>query len=760
MLVLATDLDGAFLGGSIQERNALYGLIRSLREELVLIFVTGRGVQNVRSLLVDPALPVPDYIIADVGATVRHGRTYESVEPLDTRLAERWQGSEPVLRTITSVSGLQRQTQAQERRCSFYTEDPKTVEVVRTAVVSLGYGVIYSAGRYLDVVAADVSKGTTLKCLIDQLGIDSERILVAGDSLNDLSMFTETNYRGVVVGGSELALRESTSARERTYHAARNGAGGILEAMALFALIPNARPSILRDAADLVIAYHRQPFDEICVNGEVQHRTCGTPNGIIPTLLGLFRSGRKGAWLAWSSAEGAQRHPRVKLADTNFHNLTLVRMFLTPHEIDSFYHKLAKDALWPVLHSFIERATFNHLDWQYFTAVNERFARLAALEAAQGALVWIHDYNLWLVPKFLRQMRPDLQLAYFHHTPFPAADIFNVIPWNREIVASLLNCNYIGFHIPRYRENFVDTAASHFPLRIRSAECNDPRFQARGGALCTARATTQVEVDGHHVAIGVHPVGVDLARVRSCMQSEEFHECLHRLAGMFAGRKVILSAERLDYMKGMPQKLQAFERFLAMTPEWREERISLICICTPPPEGMVAYEKVRHEVEHLVGKINGQFSTPTWTPITFMVRQEPFERLAAFFSIADIAWVTPLRDGLNLVAKEYVAVRGHLGRSGVLILSEFAGCSVELDGALIVNPYDITQMADTLRHALEMHSDEQRDRMLRLDSVVQSRDVEWWARDFLRCATRDARLSYPERYDHARFADTLDATRD
>lgn len=742
MLVLATDIDGTFLGGSLHDRDHLYQLIRSLGEEILLIFVTGRALEHIKPLLADPAIPNPRYIIANVGATVVHGHDLEPVEPLDSELGKLWIGEERVLNAIPPHLQLERQQQAQERRCSFYTEDLQAVEALRKAVAPLGCEVLYSGNRYLDVLASRVNKGSTLMKLVEVLDLDPNEILVAGDSLNDLSVFLETPFRGVIVGGGEPALRSRTKHRGDIYHAKGYGAAGILEAIEVFHLVEG--PELerkLQGEAELVVVYHRQPFDEVFEGGELKRQAPRSPNGVIPTLLGLFRDGRRGAWVAWSKRDperGGQSEERVRLEGEGFENLTISRLMLTDEDVDLFYEKFSKDALWPILHSFIERANFDHRHWQHFIYINREFARRTAAEAAEGAVVWIHDYNLWMVPEYLRRLRPDLTIAFFHHTPFPAGDIFNVIPWSQEIIESLLKCDYIGFHVPRYCENFVDAVRSHLPVEVETQGC-DGRFMRSGNALSVGEVTCRINREKHSISLGAHPVGLDLERIRKSVRSPAILEAVRALGESLEGKKVIICAERLDYMKGPLQKLLAFERFLDLYPIWLE-KLTFIDICAPPAKNIRIYSEIQRQVEQAVGRINGRFSTAGWAPLTFMFRHVPFEELTAYLAVADVAWITPLRDGLNLVAKEYVAIRSELGKSGVLVISEFAGSSVELLGALLTNPYDTAGMADTLQRALLMGEDEQKQRMERLAKVVGDYDVEYWARDFLRSVEAGRRL--------------------
>jgi glucosylglycerol-phosphate synthase len=235
------------------------------------------------------------------------------------------------------------------------------------------------------------------------------------------------------------------------------------------------------------------------------------------------------------------------------------------------------------------------------------------------------------------------------------------------------------------------------------------------------------------VRLGAHPVGLDLERIEGTLARPRVRAAIRRLWKDLAGKKVVVCAERLDYMKGPLHKLLAFERFLAQWPEWRE-KITFINICTPPADGMDVYHGVRERVDQAVGQINGRFATATWTPLAYMFRRAPFEELAAYLAVADVGWITPLRDGLNLVAKEYVAIRSQTDEGGVLIVSRFAGAAVELEGALVTNPHDPAEMADTLQRALVMDEQEQAERMGRLARTVREHDLRRWADDFVRQA--------------------------
>jgi glucosylglycerol-phosphate synthase len=731
--LLATDLDGTFLGGRQADRLALYRALRTT-PDVRLVFVTGRGVETVLPLLADPLIPDPEFIIGDVGATVVATEGLRPVSPLQWEIEERWVGVEPILDALAGLEGLERQPVPQERRASFYARDDAMVEEVRRRVAGLAVDVLLSAGRYLDILPQGTSKGTTLMRLVEQLGVPSQNVLVAGDTLNDLSLY-ETGYRGVVVGQAEPALVEATRHMSTVHQATSAGAGGILEA--LREMIPGEQFSLRSHEppsgdAQLVVVYHRLPFDEREVEGKVVRRRPTSPNGIIPTLLGCFERGRPGSWVAWSTlhAPDATSITHELVDEERFPNLVAAKVPLEASDVERFYKKFSKEAFWPVIFSFVDRAQFSSADWEHFLEINRRFAEATAAEADEGAQVWIHDYNLWMVPAYLRRIRPDLRIGFFHHTAFPPADVFNVIPWAGHIVGSLAQCDHIGFHIPRYAANFLDVLRSHVPTEVLKAEPCAPRFRVHGGALAIPRMPTVVRTGERVITLGAHPVGVNVRAVRAILADPAHRRRVADLSDRLRGMRLVLSVERLDYVKGPLQKLEAFERMLDAHPVHRG-KVSMVFVTTPPAPGMEVYEEVREAVDQAVGRINGRFGSLEWTPVHYLFRSLPFEEVVVYGAAADVAWITPLRDGLNLVAKEFVTAQGAVDGDGVLLLSEFAGGAVELHGALLTNPYDAEGMAEDLHHALTLPEEERRQRLRRLLQVVEGHDVDDWSRGFL-----------------------------
>jgi glucosylglycerol-phosphate synthase len=738
-VVLATDLDGTLLAGTQDMRRRLRDLFSGALAGARLIYVTGRGLESIIPLLSDSTLPQPDYIIADVGATVLHG-DLRPVDPLHHNIAARWPGAQAVLQQLARFPALQRQTVPQERRCSFFISEGGISAELRAAVEALDCDLLWSAGRYLDVLPRGVNKGSSLRELAATQGFDPETIVVAGDTLNDLSMYA-TGFKGIVVGGAEPALIERVRKMPRVFIAKDEGCGGILKGLAHHGMEIESTPRAQRrmderGEAELVMAYHRPPFDEVFEDGVLKHKRPKSPNGIIPTLLGFFAGARKGSWVAWSlqdsrSPEGFVRH--VSVDKKHYPKLKVARIALTAEDVDIFYKKFSKEAFWPIIFSFPDKAEFNQAHWERFLEVNRIFAEQTAHEAAEGAVVWIHDYNLWMVPAFLRPLRPDLRIAFFHHTAFPSSDIFNILPWYREIIGSLLQCDYVGFHIPRYVENFVDAVRSYTPLEVLESVPCAPRFITYGCALGVDTMTSAIEIGGRRVRLGAHPVGIDVGLIEDIVTKPAVQKKIDRINTLLDGVKGIVSIERLDYVKGSLEKLQAFERLLEQHPELIGG-VTLLNIITPAAPGMEIYETLRTEVDRIVGRINGRFSTLEWTPVRYFYRSLPFEDVVAHYAACDVAWITPLRDGLNLVAKEFVATKKATGTPGVVILSEFAGAAVELHGALLTNPYDANSMSKVLHQALTMGTDERAYRCQRMAAIVADNDVAHWGDDFMRAA--------------------------
>lgn len=738
-MILATDLDGTFLGGEMNQRMELYRLIKEAKD-FTLVFVTGRGLETVIPLLNDPLIPTPDYIIADVGATIVNGHTLDKIEPIQSEIERNWTEVFDLRQALATIEGIEPQEVPQQRRSSFYYSNGVDLTKVMDIAEKKNLDVITSVDKYLDLLPKGVNKGSTLRKLIDMLGVADERVLVAGDTMNDLAMF-QIGCKGVVVGASEAALFDTTAKNQDVYHAKQPGAGGILEAMqrldSFRKLFPaNKTAKVKRKATknQLVIVYHRLPYEKSMIKGQSVRHAPKSPNGIIPSLLGLFENGRAGIWIGEEAQQKDGKEVGNQLIDAQkYPKLWSSTISLSKKDIDQFYRVFSKEAFWPTIFSFVDKARFNHEDWNHYLRINKIFADRVAKEADHGAFVWIHEYNLWMVPAYLKPLRPDLKIGFFHHTSFPGADVFNILPWRREIIGSLLLCDFISFHIPRYVENFVDVLRSHVPFRVVKTINAAKQFLTYSCALGVESMTKIIEVEGRKIRLGAQPVGVNMASIKRALTFPKVKQHIQRMqvAKHKKDIKTILSIERLDYVKGPLEKIKAFGEFLEDYPEYRE-KVALINICTPPSQGMKIYDQVRDELNQAIGEINGKYATMDWLPIQYFYRSLPFDEVVTYYGTSDIAWITPLRDGLNLVAKEYIATKGLLNDfSGALVLSEFAGASVELPYAILTNPYDRKSMIESLLKALMMDEQEQAIRIQRSFEAVSHFDVEYWGKDFV-----------------------------
>jgi glucosylglycerol-phosphate synthase len=478
-------------------------------------------------------------------------------------------------------------------------------------------------------------------------------------------------------------------------------------------------------ASDLVIVYHRQPYEEVEENGKTVFRENKSPNGIVPTLKGFFGHVNEGAWVAWKLADDPENpgfERRVEIDDVHGH-YTVSRLPLTEAQVREFYHVSSKEAFWPILHSFKERYNYDPVDWDNFQDVNRRFAEAAAEEAAPGALVWVHDYNLWLVPGYLRKIRPDVRIAFTHHTPFPAADMFNVLPWRKQIVESLLACDDVGFHIPRYAENFVSVVRSLFDVEVSPPVRVPGKWFTEGTALTERVMHEHIMHDGHTTGVSVCPLGVAVDFIADRARRPETEARVKEIWNDLGETKLILSVGRTDYTKGGAQQLASFERVLDANPDLRG-KVRLMHVSVEANRNMAAYEDIQTEIEQIAGRINGRFGTLEWQPVALISRAIPFDELVAYYCAADVAWITPLADGMNLVCKEFVAAR--VDGDGVLVLSEFAGAAIELGDAIIANPFSHRAMDRSILQALEMDGPERRHRMEQLRKAVAENDLSQW----------------------------------
>ncbi len=451
----------------------------------------------------------------------------------------------------------------------------------------------------------------------------------------------------------------------------------------------------------LIVVANRMPFT---VTSEADGpRVAHSPGGLVAAVAPVLRE-QGGTWIGWNGVD-RDRHPTLAtFTAPASERMRFEAVPLSAREVNRYYDGFSNRTLWPLLHYFVGLTRIDLQTWKAYEAVNRRFAEVAVRAHEPGALVWVHDYQLMLVPAFIREARPDARIGFFLHVPFPASDVLRVLPWVRDLLRGLLAADLIGFHVRSYAQNF-----------LRSAE------RLLG---CEVDVTAGlVRFEGRDVAVRSLPVGIDAASVEGLARRDA--------APAAIGPRVprhILGVDRLDYTKGIAQRLLAIERLLERHPE-HKRRIIFTQILVPSRERVQEYDTLKREIDETVGRINGRFSEPGWMPIRYRVRSLPIPELVALYRDSDVALVTPLRDGMNLVAKEYVAAQLEL--DGVLVLSELAGAAEELQEALTVNPFDVDALASALQTALTMPEDERRARMGALRDRVRAHDAHWWAREFV-----------------------------
>ena len=428
---------------------------------------------------------------------------------------------------------------------------------------------------------------------------------------------------------------------------------------------------------------------------ERRRSTGGLVSALDPVLS---RSG--GTWIGWP---GVKLAPDETLSDPG-DPVRIVPVELSTNEVKRYYHGFSNRTLWPLFHCFPQRTRFDRRDWEVYEEVNERFANVADAVSQDSDLIWIQDYQLMRTPQHLRRVRPKARIGYFLHIPFPPYDVFRLLPWSRELLQGLLAADLVGFHVRGYAHNFLECVE-----RLLAA-----RVDASSGLIEHGERTVQV---------GAFPLGIDFQR---------FEEMAR--AGARDPRpneRVVLGVDRLDYTKGIPERIRAFERMLELYPEHRE-RVVLLQLAVPSRFQVAEYQDLKSEIDRLVGQVNGRFATSTWSPIRYLYRSVSQDRLAALYRDADLALVTPLRDGMNLVAKEFVACQ--VDEPGVLVLSQLAGAAETMREALLVNPYNTDGVALALHRALTMDEAERRTRMNALRRREREDDVDRWLASFLRVA--------------------------
>jgi len=452
-----------------------------------------------------------------------------------------------------------------------------------------------------------------------------------------------------------------------------------------------------------IIVSNRLPVNVTKENGNLLLKNS---IGGLATGLGSIYKEANNLWIGWPGLhinQGIERiHVTEKLKDENMHPV-----FLTQKEIKNYYEGFSNETLWPIFHYFSQYSVYKEIYWESYVKVNQKFCEEVINFIEPGDTLWIHDYQLLLLPEMVRNKLPELSIGFFLHIPFPSYEMFRLLPWRRELLNGMLGSDLVGFHTYDDMRHFLSSVS---------------RLAGYG------YSTGQVNMPDRKVMVDSFPMGIDYKKYAEAAASPETIEREKRYRTSLGDQQLVLSIDRLDYSKGLPQRLMAFERFLHEYPEFKE-KVSLVMVVVPSRDRVSRYQELKEEVDLLVGRINGQFGRINWTPIHYFYRSLPLEALSGFYRMAHVALVTPMRDGMNLVCKEFIASK--LNKKGVLILSEMCGASKELSEAILINPNDINAMVQALYKALTMPEEEQIAHIEVMQKSLQRYNIHHWVNMFM-----------------------------
>jgi trehalose 6-phosphate synthase/phosphatase len=431
--------------------------------------------------------------------------------------------------------------------------------------------------------------------------------------------------------------------------------------------------------------------------------------GGVATGIASLESPKQRLWFGWPGIASD------RLSSDHKHQITkgveehgCKPIFLSSTEVRDFYFGFANRTIWPLFHYFTHHTVFDETYWRAYKKVNEHFCREITPQLKANDKIWVHDYQLMLLPGMLRAKQPEANIGFFLHIPFPSFELLRLLPWRRELLEGMLGADLVGFHEYEYVRHFLSSV-----YRISDYE---PHL-------------SQLMVQNRLVRVDAFPMGIDYQRFAESSRRPDVVKEIKKIHHP-QGQQFIVSVDRLDYTKGILNRLEAYEWFLRQYPEYRE-KVCLVVVAVPSRTKVDVYNELREQIERIIGHINGEYGSLDWTPVSYLYRSLPFEKLAALYAVADVALITPLRDGMNLVAKEFVACQQDKNNPGVLILSEMAGAASELAEAIVINPYDKESIASALRQALEMPQAERLKRAQMMQERLRRYTVARWAGDFL-----------------------------
>ncbi|MDI9369467.1 MAG: trehalose-6-phosphate synthase [Synergistaceae bacterium] len=476
----------------------------------------------------------------------------------------------------------------------------------------------------------------------------------------------------------------------------------------------------------MLIVSNRLPVALSTEEGKLAGRPAS--GGLVNALSPVLKN-KGGVWAGWpgtlqevspSALSGILR--RVS-AESGYR---LLPVNLTKEDLDSFYSGFSNSVLWPLFHDLQGRCDFNPSYWDGYMTANEKFSKVLLRHVKEGDFVWVNDYHLIPLGGMLRARRPGLKASFFLHIPFPNVDIFMKMPQRKRILSQLTHYSFVGFQTMRDRRNFLDCLKIFYPEMKASGRGNVVRVRKKDEVFL----------------VGAVPISIDFRSFSALASSKSVISRSHEIRKEISADRYILGVDRLDYSKGIPERLRGFQRFLQLHPEQRG-RVSMMQVVVPSRESVGEYLDLKQEIELLISRVNGEYSTTGWVPVHWRYGTVPREELAALYRGADMALVTSLKDGMNLVCKEYCACK--TDADGVLVLSEFAGAAIQLaNGALLVNPYDVDAVASAIVEGLTMDEGERKRRMRGLRKSIARNDVFRWVDDFLRASVGKKLSEFPE----------------
>ena len=453
----------------------------------------------------------------------------------------------------------------------------------------------------------------------------------------------------------------------------------------------------------LYIISNRLP---VKVTGEAGAFVFSRSEGGLATGLDSLNTAYEKHWIGWPGICVEKKEEQAEIG-SQLEKLNFHPVFLTDSQITNYYEGYSNSTIWPLCHYFYVYTLYRNSFWQAYQEVNRRFCEEICRLIQPDDKIWVQDYQLMLLPGMLREAMPHLCIGYFHHIPFPSYELFRILPERAEILQGLLGADFIAFHTPDYMRHFISAVQRILRIDFQLDECM---------------------LSNRVVRIDALPMGINYDLYHKAISKTTVREAVEKYRKLFGNRKLLLSVDRLDYSKGILHRLQGFAAFLEHHPEYHG-KVSLSMVIVPSRDHVGSYAELKTKIDEEIGSINGRYSTMDWTPVCYFYHGFPFEELVALYYVADVAVVTPLRDGMNLVAKEYIAVKD--GNPGVLILSEMAGAAVEMTDALLVNPNDTDQIENAIYQALEMPDLEQQRRLNRMQKLISTQTVERWAGNFI-----------------------------